>query len=188
MGDKLYIYDAADGSGRKHREHFPNRGASIKSLDVRTIAPQTVWDSVRSFPSKWINCSGTYYKHACYGRICATVNWEEPANKSSSNWMRFVCASLQCHAHIAPQHIDMVRTLCYDDYPQCVEVARWYLHEFVAQPEFPSWILFTYDADFTQDGVISLENMHVWAHENRRSTRVQSQRITPIALHHIYLD
>ena len=46
----------------------------------------------------------------------------------------------------------------------------------VAQPDFLSWILFSDELCFTQDGVLNLHNMHVWVHENPRCTRAHAHQ------------
>jgi hypothetical protein len=51
-----------------------------------------------------------------------------------------------------------------------MDFCQWLLQQHVFDPGFPSLMLFTDEAGFARDGIISFHNLHVWADENPHAT------------------
>ncbi|KAJ4449984.1 hypothetical protein ANN_01391 [Periplaneta americana] len=51
-----------------------------------------------------------------------------------------------------------------------VRFCQWFLQQCGVNPNFPALVLFTYDAQFTRDGITNFHNQHVWTYENPRAT------------------
>ena len=66
-----------------------------------------------------------------------------------------------------PFHVQRVQELN----PRRVQFARWFLHKEVEQPCFPSKVLFTDEASFTQEGIVNVRNLHLWSAVNPHVTR-----------------
>ncbi|KAJ4432828.1 hypothetical protein ANN_21467 [Periplaneta americana] len=56
------------------------------------------------------------------------------------------------------------------DYPARVRFCQWFLQQCGVNPNFSALVLFTDEAQFTQDGITNFHNQHVWAYENPRAT------------------
>jgi len=54
------------------------------------------------------------------------------------------------------------------DHAQRMDLCRW----ITAHPELLSFILFTDEVPFTQDGINNSRNVQTWSHENPHKTRV----------------
>ena len=73
-------------------------------------------------------------------------------------------------------HLQKVHTLLEEDYPRRVQFAEWYLQQCILQPQLSSLVLFTDECTFTRNGILNLNNMHVWADENPCAQVVQSHQ------------
>lgn len=49
------------------------------------------------------------------------------------------------------------------NYPLRVEFCHWFFQQRALQPGFPTYVLFTDEAIFTQEGGLNVHNTHEWA-------------------------
>ncbi|KFM77037.1 hypothetical protein X975_18776, partial [Stegodyphus mimosarum] len=66
-----------------------------------------------------------------------------------------------------PYHLQRVQAFQETDYPLRVHFCHWFLQQCEAQADFPSNVLFTDEATFSQEGIFNSHNMHVWATQPR---------------------
>ncbi|KFM62974.1 hypothetical protein X975_21073, partial [Stegodyphus mimosarum] len=70
-----------------------------------------------------------------------------------------------------PYRLQRVQALQNTDYSLRVHFCHWFLQQCEAQANFPSDALFRDEATFSQDGIFSRYNMHVWSTKNPHGTR-----------------
>jgi hypothetical protein len=63
-----------------------------------------------------------------------------------------------------------VQTLIPPDHPARVEFCQWLLANCVVNTQFIANILFTDEAGFTRDGIVNVDNTHVWVDDNPHTT------------------
>ena len=61
-----------------------------------------------------------------------------------------------------------------EDHCACRTYCRWLLQMTGDQPDFLNHVLWTDESGFTRDGVMNLQNLHIYSDENPRVTRSAS--------------
>ena len=69
-----------------------------------------------------------------------------------------------------------VQAMGPDDHPSRLECVRWFLHQTNEDIKFPDIVLFTYESQFTREGMLKLHNLHEWAYENPHITLVHGHQ------------
>lgn len=69
-----------------------------------------------------------------------------------------------------PYHKQKVQTLNPNDYPHRVNYCQWYLQKCQEDPDFPSLVLHSDEAMFSEEGILNTKNNIVWAADNPHAT------------------
>ncbi|KAJ4433205.1 hypothetical protein ANN_15462 [Periplaneta americana] len=140
-----FMYGKADGNAalarRLYQESYPQR----QCTDRRTF--EEILEAVNMTPS--INTR----------RLALQVNVPH-----TTVWR--LLKEYQLH----PYHLQRVQALSPTDYPARVRFCQWFLQQCGVNPNFPTLVLFTDEAQYTRDGITNFHNQHVWAYENPRAT------------------
>lgn len=182
MADMHYVYGAAAGNGRAaarmYLERFPNRRQPSHVLfgqlhrRLRESGSFVVRSHIgRERATRTPVVEETVLQEFAINPQTSLREAERVLGVGRTSIMRILHDDNQ-----HPYHFQTVQALCADDYPKRIEFSRWYLQQRLAQPDFPSWILFSDESSFTQDGIVNLHNMHVWAHDNPRCTRAHAHQ------------
>jgi hypothetical protein len=73
---------------------------------------------------------------------------------------------------LQPYHVERVQHLLKTDGPPRVAFCQWLLLECSNNPQLLSSVLFTDEASFTRNGIVNVDNVHMWADENLHTTRI----------------
>jgi hypothetical protein len=65
-----------------------------------------------------------------------------------------------------PYHLQRVQALSLQDYPAGVMFCQWFLQYCFTNPNFPAFVIFVDEAQFTRDGIQNFHEHHLWADEN----------------------
>jgi hypothetical protein len=82
----------------------------------------------------------------------------------SSGCHSFDCENNSCIPTIF--NLQCVEVLSEQDYPARVKFCQWFLQQCDTNPNFPAFVIFTEEAQFTGDGIKNFHNQHLWADEN----------------------
>ncbi|KFM61076.1 hypothetical protein X975_20149, partial [Stegodyphus mimosarum] len=75
------------------------------------------------------------------------------------------------------RRVKRIHALQATDYPLRVDFCRWFLQQCAAQADFPSDVLSTEQATFTQEDAFNMYNSHVWATDNPHAIRPHAFQI-----------
>lgn len=180
MADMHLVYGEASGNGRAavrlYRQKYPNRRVPHHELFARLHRRLCEAGSFRINP----HCGRdrTSRTPAVEEAVVEAIQSNPRAStraiardigvRHSSVWRVLHEQSLH------PFHFQRVQTLVPGDDRRRMDFVRWFLQRRVAQPDFPSCVLFTDEAIFSREGVVNAHNSHVWAHENPRATRTRA--------------
>lgn len=183
MDDMHLLYGAANGNGREaarmYNELYPDR---------RTPNHQTFAQLGRRLcETGTFRVNRTDAGRPRYGRtphveedILAEIE-HNPQTSSRAVGQRFNASQQTVlrvlhDYHYHPYHYRKVQALLPNDYPQHVAFAQWFQLQTAMDPNFPSSVLFTDEATFTQDGVFNLHNRHNWAQHNPHVTHAHEHQ------------
>lgn len=172
MTDMHYVYGLADGNAfearRIYQERYPNR-----------ILPDS-----RTFTNihRRLTETGSLRKGSSEGRPRTTRTPEiedavlQEIEEHPETSTRKIARALNiCHQIVwrilvdfllYPYHIHRVQALLPRDFPPRMDFSHWYINETTENPQFPSQIMFTDEANFSRNAIRNLHNNHVWAEEN----------------------
>ncbi|CAK9817074.1 Transposable element Tc3 transposase [Anthophora quadrimaculata] len=89
---------------------------------------------------------------------------------------------LHADLHLPAYRIQLTQELKEKDHLQRRNFASWIIEQRTTDPLFSTNILFSGEAHFTMDGVVSKENCVIWGNENPRDIREKSLRSQKVAV------
>jgi len=76
-----------------------------------------------------------------------------------------------------PYHYKRVQHLRAEDYHAKRTFCENFLRKVDRNPRLPSYVIFSDESLFTQEGIFNSHNMHIWSEENPRVTRQKNFQI-----------
>ncbi|KAJ4440078.1 hypothetical protein ANN_08211 [Periplaneta americana] len=141
-----FMYGNADGNAalarRLHQERYPQRQCPDRKTFVRL-----------------------HYRLCEYGKFNSPGSGRGRPRSTTPEVQEEILEAV----NMTP-FINTRRALSPADYPARVRFCQWLLQQCGVNPNFPTLVLFTDEAQFTGDGITNFHNQHVWTYENPRAT------------------
>ena len=130
---------------------------------VRSILMDLIWNKNSLFQN-----SSSFPSYATITRICPHGYF---VAKCMIIWTStLICLESSSSARSVRYHQNPVQELKPDDHSARRTYCRWLLQMTGDQPDFLNHVLWTDESGFTRDGIMNLQNLHIYSDENPRVT------------------
>ncbi|KAJ4433589.1 hypothetical protein ANN_15899 [Periplaneta americana] len=141
-----FMYGKADGNAalarRLYQERYPQRQCPDRKTFVRL-----------------------HYRLCEYGKFNSPGLGRGRPRSTTPEVQEEILEAVNMTPSISTRRVAL-QALSPADYPARVRFCQWFLQQCGVNPNFPALVLFTYEVQFTRDGITNFHSQHVWAYEN----------------------
>lgn len=173
LADMHFVYGLADGNAREARriyqERYPNRvlpAAKTFTNLHRRLAETGSFMRTRDIPGRPRTARTPELEEAVLNAIDENPGTSTRIIADALNSTQATVWRILHDQQLYPYHIQRVQALLPRDFPQRINLCRWFLEKIAENPQFLNYVLFTDEANFSQSAITNFHNNHIWSLEN----------------------